>query len=429
MAIKILERQLSDIWRRQSFQGTLLTENGEKLEIVYPGRINDNRGGDFCDAVIAFSDRTLMGDVELHVRSGDWRSHGHHLDPSYNKVILHVVHACNAGATTVLENGGHVPVLALKKYLRKTRQPGKDGKASGRPCSRVLARLGKMTVSAALEQAGDERFVKKDATFSEQLKETEPGQVLYQGVMTALGYSKNKLPFLKLSQHLPLAGLQALGPRGGSDAEFQSEVETFLLEAAGLNFEYADGHHHRHQRIERIAVVPMVVSEWELLRARPQNNPRSRLMAMSHLLTRYRKQGLLRGLMSVVEEAPLERLSAHFEAALMVASDARSGECGSLPERSLLGQERAADIVVNVLLPFASAFGRAFGPPELSRKAVFSYCGWPRLGTNCLERHMTAQTGLTRETLNSARRQQGLIEIYSTLCKNGRCRRCGLGQP
>ena len=429
MAIKILERQLSDIWRRQSFQGALLTENGEKLEIVYPGRINDNRGGDFCDAVIAFSDRTVMGDVELHVRSGDWRSHGHHLDASYNNVILHVVHACNVGAPTVLENGGRVPVLALKKYLSKTRQPGKNGQASGMPCSRVLGRLGETAVSAALDRAGDQRFVKKDGTFSEQLKGTEPGQVLYQGVMTALGYSKNKLPFLKLSQHLPLAELQTLGLGGGSDEEFQSEVESVFLEAAGLNLACGDGHGLRSKRVESIADVPMLVSEWELLRARPQNSPRSRLKAMSHLVTRYRKQGLLRGMMSVVERAPRENSRMHFEAALMVGPDASPGECGSHPERSLLGQERAADIVVNVLLPFASAFGRASGRPELSRKAVLSYCGWPRLGTNCLERHMTAQTGLTRETLNSARRQQGLIETYSTLCKNGSCGRCDLGQP
>ena len=55
MAI-IRERQLSEIWRDQRFDTSALrTEDGQPVTIIYPGRLNDDRGGDFCDAVISYS--------------------------------------------------------------------------------------------------------------------------------------------------------------------------------------------------------------------------------------------------------------------------------------------------------------------------------------------------------------------------------------
>ncbi|GAI06190.1 unnamed protein product, partial [marine sediment metagenome] len=51
---KIPERQIIKIWQHQLLDGTkLTTEGGEPIKIIYPGRINDDRGADFRDAVIA----------------------------------------------------------------------------------------------------------------------------------------------------------------------------------------------------------------------------------------------------------------------------------------------------------------------------------------------------------------------------------------
>ena len=69
----------------------LTTKNGKPLKIIYPGRINDDRGADFRDAVIATGRRLIKGDIEIHVKDSDWRAHRHHRNPIYNRVILHVV--------------------------------------------------------------------------------------------------------------------------------------------------------------------------------------------------------------------------------------------------------------------------------------------------------------------------------------------------
>ena len=91
---------------------------------------------------------------------------------------------------------------------------------------------------------------------------------------------------------------------------------------------------------------------------------------------------------------------------------------------TLLGTERAADIALNVLLPFSFAWSQFTAQPELEKQAFGLYCGYPRRAVNSVERHMAAQLGLSRSLVNSARRQQGLIHIYNTLCTQGECHRC-----
>ena len=88
------ESEIIKIWQQLVSEATdtpLVTEGGEHIRIIYPGRINDDRGADFRDAVIATSRRVVKGDIEVHVKSSDWQAHRHHCDPVYNRVILHVV--------------------------------------------------------------------------------------------------------------------------------------------------------------------------------------------------------------------------------------------------------------------------------------------------------------------------------------------------
>ena len=97
------EREIIKVWQHQLLDRTrLVTEGGEPIEIVYPGRINDDRGVDFRDAVIATSQGLIKGDIEVHVKSSSWRDHQHHLDVVYNRVILHVVMWHNQKTLVVL---------------------------------------------------------------------------------------------------------------------------------------------------------------------------------------------------------------------------------------------------------------------------------------------------------------------------------------
>ncbi len=86
------ESQVIKMWQQLLLnRSELTTEGGEPIRIIYPGRSNDDQGADFRDAVIATKRGVIKGDIEVHVKSSDWRAHRHHQSPAYNWVILHVV--------------------------------------------------------------------------------------------------------------------------------------------------------------------------------------------------------------------------------------------------------------------------------------------------------------------------------------------------
>ncbi len=104
MPSRLRESQIVQIWQRQLFDRTgLVTEDGRPLEIIYPGRINDDRGADFRDAVITTNRELTKGDIEIHVRSSYWQEHGHDNDAAYNRVILHVVMWHDTKQATILQ--------------------------------------------------------------------------------------------------------------------------------------------------------------------------------------------------------------------------------------------------------------------------------------------------------------------------------------
>jgi len=190
------ERQIIKIWYHQMLDRTeLVTEEGRPIKIIYPGRINDDRGPDFRDAVIATKRGLLHGDIEIHVKSSSWLDHGHHQDPAYNGVILHAVMSADT-ETTNLQNGRSVPILAIHKYLNSpmSKLPNLiyPPATLAMPCRGAIEHLATDTVAKFLDSAGEERFLVKAGQFQADLAQMEAGQCLYQGIMGALGYSKNK---------------------------------------------------------------------------------------------------------------------------------------------------------------------------------------------------------------------------------------------
>ena len=80
----LAESQLIKVWQHQLLdRAGLVTEDGAPLAVVYPGRLNDERGADFRDAVITTGQRLVRGDVEVHVKSSGWQGHRHHRHPRY----------------------------------------------------------------------------------------------------------------------------------------------------------------------------------------------------------------------------------------------------------------------------------------------------------------------------------------------------------
>ncbi|MDD5082669.1 MAG: DUF2851 family protein [Dehalococcoidales bacterium] len=437
LAANLTETAVVNMWQRLALNTDLTTETGQPLRVIYAGRVNDEHGADFRDAVVTIGRIMNKGDIEIHVRSRDWHTHGHHLDPFYNRVILQVVWRHDRTPVT-LQNGRSVPTLALDRYLPAASYLG--GSQLGppatpnTPCCQTGHHLSDHCAAELLDTAGEQRFAARVRRFQTELAYTAGSQVLYQAIMTALGYSRNKAPFLELAQRVPLADLELLA-RGHDREEYLAQQQARLLGTAGLLPPPRQAEAVRYtnkqwlNKLEKLWNVPqpaavMPDSAWQLFKVRPGNSPVRRMAAMSHLLLRYRQGGLLLAMIDLVRETnPGNQGYRRLREALVVAADGHwSGS------QTLLGSERATDIVVNVLLPFVAAWSGIIDQPELERKALALYEHHPKLATNSVARHMASQLGLGRRLINSARRQQGLLHLYYTRCTQGRCHVCPLGR-
>jgi len=448
---QISESLVTKIWQHYLLDRTdLVTEDGEPIRIIYPGRLNDDRGADLVDAVLATNHGLSKGDVEVHVHSSCWRVHRHHQDPYYNQVILHVVMWQDDKIATSLQNGETVATLALNKYIPSPTSYRTELThllaAPNMPCHRAEKHLPSGTIAKFLDSAGEERFLAKATRFEADLAQTGAAQVLYQGIMGALGYLKNKLPFLELARKLPLQVLESLNQDKISDEDCLARQQALLLGTAGLLPSQRD-HYHRQNKINERWVVKletlwesfhqtgaMSANDWHLFKVRPNNFPIRRIAAMSYLILRHREKGIFEEVMNKIREATSSQKPHCLEQMLQVTAEGYwvdhfdFGGSSRLRLPTLLGSPRAANIIINVLLPFTFAWSRLTSPPEISGKALDLYRHYPGLIANTVERHMSQQFGLSHNLVNSARRQQGLIHIYNTLCSQGKCHDCPLGE-
>ena len=349
---------------------------------------------------------------------------------------------------TYLQNGKGVPILVLNKYLETTacRQmsSGHATDVFALPCYQIAGSLPIRRIDEIVDAAGWERFLAKAATFQGELSEDTPEQVCYQGIMSALGYLKNKHPFEELARRVPLHRLEAMVRRNLPDDKCLAQQQALLLGTAGLLPSQRGVCHHSAANDRWVEILERYWSEydhghvmpadiWRLIKVRPNNYPVRRVAGISHLVLRHGKRDLLDEITSLISEVEINQSHYALAAAMMVMASGywkthHDFGCHSrYIAPALIGSSRAAAIAVNVILPFTFAWGKHNAWPELAARSLAIFTAHPKPGINAIERHMSKQLGRSGVPVSSAQRQQGLIHIHKTFCTQGKCLVCPLG--
>jgi len=408
------ENTLHGVWVRGEIEARRLrTMDGARVQVVFPGRPNGVEGPDFLDASVHVEGRGLLrGDVEVHVRARDWMSHGHHLDPGYNQVVLHVVWDADS-LWTERQDGEHVATLSLKGCLASpsSGSAGENGQSHQGDCSNRARALGSEEMGRILDEAGYARLAAKSARFEGDMAVQPPSEVLYRGLMRALGYSRNREPFLDLAGLLPWSAVEKLAS-ALPEEERPGAIASWLLGVSGLieNAPASARDLWRKSPLRR----EMDGSRWRLAGVRPTNHPGRRMQGAGEVLARFTGEGLLEGF----ERALL--LAAHHEDPELLI------ELAAAPPA--IGRERAREMVVNVALPFFHAF--ADKNEALSRAASQLFALAPAGPGNRKVKDMAWQLGIgDRVSVSmSARREQGLIHLVEGPCRHGWCAACPIGR-
>ena len=413
----IPERLLARLWqRRAARQAWFRAHGGQRVRVIYPGRPGLTAGPDFRDALIEVEGVGMVrGDVEIHIRQQDWKAHGHEDDPRYNGVVLHAALETQP-ADTRLQSGGTAPVVSLVPLMDDSLPTPEE--RSGSPLWELLAPLGYPKpetleeAASLLDRAGDDRFIAKCNQFRTFLAEQDAEQTLYEGIMEGLGYRQNQHPFQLLAQRVGYHTLRSSALRL-PEAERLDAVRRWLRAMSGLSAPellaedaQAGAVPHRERSFGR----PLGADSWHLFRVRPSNHPLRRIAGAAVLIVRFLEPGLVEGLRQACKPGK----PSHLTSALAVLGEGRGA--------ALIGQGRARDLAVNVVMPFLHALSdaqqghrhgkRSDAHPDGQFLALYRRFG--KLQENEVTREVAEQLlpAGWRDTVNSARRQQGLLHLH-----------------
>ncbi|MBN1755515.1 DUF2851 family protein [bacterium] len=453
MAVKgLAERFICHIWDGNHIKKrNLYTQSGKRISIKFPGNWNTFAGPDFRNAIIKLDHEELSGDVEVHLHSSHWYSHQHHLDPNYNRVILHVVMWGNDTPYTNKENNQRVEILELHKILDRsidklfTEYKLEDMKVQTKNCPFIPK---EKRLLAILEECGEIRFLEKVERFRKLTQNVSYEQALYQGILEALGYSKNSMPFSLLAERLPveairyhianytlrerifrtqalLLGMGGLLPSQNIQTvlDLPQKDMTFIssLEKTWANID------PRYQRKH------LNRSDWKFFRIRPDNFPTRRIAGISHILGKHINKGVLNALINAFfQSTPEKDTLAEFFIKLYYddywCSHYDFSGKTQPPRTNLIGNDRARTIVVNIALPVIFLFFDSEKNVKEANNVLKYYVSYAPLPDNnitrLLKQRIFSSVAEGNKYIDSVSRQQGLLYLYKKYCYCGDCTNC-----
>lgn len=440
------ERHLQALWFDPRWRpSTLKTWQGEEVAVESPGNWNLEAGPDFTGAslIVGPEKRRITGDVEIHVFPSGWKQHGHHLDPRYRNVCLHLTYFEGMVPEEWLPRG------ALQIALRPSLQadPGfafdhmdiaaypYAGRAEVPPCRKILSAWTADERAAFLVSAGHARMRRKAARLFRDISQRGIDQVLYENIFAALGYQHNKLPFLKLSAAVPLDLLRSVSRGNVLDAY------AVLCGASGLlpttlkdtwdeeTRQFVRSLWDVWWRVQELVPATLTRSDWRLNGIRPLNHPLRRLYAAAAMFAAGRGGlQLLEGWMAEEPRNFIRGIQSQFDFDQEAYWNFRQSLGGKKSKQplSLIGPERWELIGLNIVLPLAVACG--FRPDQVHERLAM-------LGPE-------PENGIIRQTafyllgkdypsalLGDAVRRQGLQQIFHDYCLNDRSRCAGCALP
>lgn len=436
------ERLLQAIWRHQRIRrDALRLADGRPVKILHPGFSNRESGPDFRQAVLQLDhDPARVGDVEIDAHSGLWRAHGHHENPAFGKVLLHVVWDASAVPqpglpTLALKAHLDAPLAELADWLSSAEALSDPGGDAGH-CSEILAAIPEDEVREVVRQAAYTRLRVKAHQFEARARQAGWEQALWEGLFRALGYKNNCWPLQRLAELLPEMA-------GNGESRLRLAWQARLLGIAGMIGDDSDkaqpdalqyqillwDHWWRERQRWAEAILPAEL--WNFSGIRPANHPQRRLALAADWLSR---ENLFKSLETWFSAGREEDLAPSLLEVLAPAPDKFWDGHWSLHSRRmpkpvpLLGLARVSDMAINVILPWFWVRARACGNQRFQELAERYYFQWPAGEDNTVLR-LARRRLFPKHQLppaSSAAEQQGLLQIVRDWCDHfdATCKLC-----
>ncbi len=424
------EKFLYHIWDAGHIQSELKTISGKALRVIFPGQFNTNRGPDFVNAILSINGQELQGSVEIHLCTMDWQHHNHHEDMYFNPVVLHVVQRHNGNLPhTIKENGELVEILELKDQLSEDIDKlvsEAEAAATYAPSSfcDLLSGIDKEHLLSILSWNGRQRLAGKVRRFNATLSLSDFDQILYEGMMEAAGYDKNKLNMAQLAQSLPFSRFQEWKHEGMTVIE----LAAILCIAGGL---LEKGKHSvAPQLYESLQAAyekqawqgRRILIDWQLFRIRPSNHPLKRLIFLAEFIYGSLDKGLLNRFISYIESPKPNPRDRHKSFSRLLEETVTSVDS----ETHKLGKSVINNIYLNIYIPVMLLYAQKVADLQMQDSLEKSWDSFPSLSDNYITRYMQRHINPGHLECIKGRSlyQQGLINLFYSYCRYHLCAHC-----
>lgn len=402
------------IWQHKLYNTrNLTTTDGCELQILEVGKHNKDGGPDFLQAKIKIDDVILLGNIELHIHTSDWKLHKHTNDKKYQNVILHVVYFNDDNDEMnlpTLELNGRISPILLDKYERL--QISKQDLI----CKNMLHEVDDFTIENWKERLVAERMERKANSILEDLKKNgnDWENTFYHLLGKYFGSHINFYAFelliksidykILLKHQNDIFQLEALlfGVAGFLNKDFV-EIYPRALKA---EFQFLK---HKYNLKE------MQEYHWQFLRIRPSSFPTIRIALFAQLM---QKMPLFS---KVIASENSNKLLDKIEVSEYWKSHYVLDKLSKYRNKSL-GEDFKQMLQINVFAPILFTYAKHHNDMELAEHAI-DVLHKNEVEQNSKIEHFTSSNIRLKTSYDS----QAILELYDNYCIKKRCLECRIG--
>ncbi len=408
------------VWKYKAFNlSGLKTLEGESIQIIKTGEHNQDAGPDFFNARLKIGNTTWAGNIEIHIKSSDWKKHFHNNNGNYNNLILHLVyendeavsHSGKPVATAELKTLIDINLLSRYTELMLTKQ--------WIPCANQLNTVPSFVLNNWLERLLIERLERKEKTISTllELNKNNLEETFYIHLARNFGLKVNDVPFELLAKSVPNSFL-------GKHRSSLFQVEALLFGQSGLlEKDLKDDYPNQLKKEylflqKKFSLKPIESHLWKFLRLRPVNFPTVRIAQLASLI--HHSSGLFSKIMEAADVNVLRKLL-NAEASEYWTTHYVFDK-SSTSRIKKLGAVAMDSIIINTIIPFMFIYADYRGLQEYKDKAVSFLEQMTSEKNNIIEKFK----GLGIKS-NHAANSQSLLELKNEYCTFKKCLNCGIG--
>lgn len=424
-----MEKLFHYVWKHRLFPlRELSSTDGQAVEVIDTGLHNSNAGPDFFNAKVRIGGQMWVGNVELHIKSSQWKQHGHDKDPAYDNVILHVV--CEADCEVFTSAGNSVTqlILPFPEHIKKSYEHLLQEDRYPR-CHKLIPHLSPLIIHSWLSNLQTERQERKTTDILQRVEACGGSweDAFFQTLARNFGFGINADAFETWAKSVPLHSVD-------HHRDDLLQIEAIFLGQAGLLNPEAVAEHHREKMIaddyyqwlsneykylaHKFGLRPINHQNWRFLRLRPQNFPTIRLSQLAQLY--YNRTAGLSQLLSCnnvadVEKALSTTATPYWQSHYLFGEESRKNA-------KRLSKASVMTIIINTVVPTLFAYGLSHGNETMKNKALDMMEELKAEDNNIVR--LWRECGLE---VRSAADSQALIQLKKEYCDRKDCLRCHIG--